>query len=225
MDIPYRSPGIPKAFEKLWSSGKRLHHVVCTGNLCTERVFDYLRGLATESFHVVQGDYDKLWCHDDSLKLPESKVFRVDNWSIGLIHGHQILPRGNPDALAMYIREWNDDVDLLISGYTYQPHVQVMDQTIFVNPGSTTGSLRFPDQNEAIPSFILLDIDKDSLVVYTYRWIDDDIHIQKQEMIKPRSNISSYSFFVRFPFFLPFASSLCFILYTRTREQRIFSID
>ena len=44
--------------------------------------------------HAVKGDFD------ESPNLPETKVVSIGNFRIGLIHGHQIVPWGDLEALA-----------------------------------------------------------------------------------------------------------------------------
>lgn len=45
--------------------------------------------------HIVKGDFE-----DDSIKeLPEDKLVEVAGLKIGVIHGHQIIPWGDEEAL------------------------------------------------------------------------------------------------------------------------------
>jgi vacuolar protein sorting-associated protein 29 len=54
-----------------------------------------------------------------------------------MIHGHQVLPWGDPGALGIVAREM--DVDILLSGHTHQLAVWEEDGRYFINPGSATG--------------------------------------------------------------------------------------
>jgi predicted phosphodiesterase len=71
----------------------KVQHILCTGNLCTKETMDYLRTLASD-IHVVQGDFDEE-------TFPEQKIVTVGSFRIGLCHGHQIVPWGDHDSLAM----------------------------------------------------------------------------------------------------------------------------
>ena len=62
--------------------------------------------------HAVKGDFDEL------PSLSETKVVQIGNFKIGLIHGHQVIPWGDLEALASVQRQL--DVDILISGHTHQ---------------------------------------------------------------------------------------------------------
>ena len=99
--------------------------------------------------HVVAGDFD------DSASYPEHKIVQIGQFKIGLMHGHQIIPWGDPHALAMMQRQL--DVDILITGHTHRNEVCEYEGKWFINPGSITGAYS-PLTSEVIPSFILLAI-------------------------------------------------------------------
>ena len=69
---------------------------------------------------------------------PDFQKVTIAGLSIGLIHGHQILPNGNQDALHAVARKAN--VDVLISGATHVFEAYEYLQTLFINPGSITGA-------------------------------------------------------------------------------------
>ena len=57
---------------------------------------EWLENLAAakSQAHIVKGDFD------EHAGLPESKVIQIGNFKIGIIHGHQVLPWGDLEALA-----------------------------------------------------------------------------------------------------------------------------
>ena len=69
---------------------------------------------------------------------PEFAKVTIAGLSIGLIHGHQILPNGNQDALHATARKAN--VDILVSGATHVFEAYEYYGTLFINPGSITGA-------------------------------------------------------------------------------------
>ena len=75
---------------------------------------DYLRKLAP-NVHIVRGELDT----DKS--YPEEKVITIGDFKIGLCHGHQIVPWGDPESLANLQRKL--DVDILITGHTHKNEV------------------------------------------------------------------------------------------------------
>jgi vacuolar protein sorting-associated protein 29 len=73
-----------------------------------------------------------------NLNYPEQKVVTVGQFRIGLCHGHQIVPWGEPDSLALIQRQL--DVDILISGHTHKFEAYEQENKFYINPGSATGA-------------------------------------------------------------------------------------
>ena len=154
MHIPYRSAGLSAKFKKLLVPGK-IQQVLCTGNLCTKETLDYLRQLAGE-VHVVRGDMDDMagigigsttgagasagqsQQVQVQVSMPDQKVVTIGPWRVGLAHGHQTVPWGDPDSLAILQRQL--DVDILVTGHTHRLETYEHDGAFFINPGSATGA-------------------------------------------------------------------------------------
>ncbi|UYV79526.1 VPS29 [Cordylochernes scorpioides] len=169
-----RCPGLPEKFKKLLVPG-RIQHILCTGNLCTRDTLDYLRTLASD-VHVVRGDFD------DNLNYPEQKVVTIGQFRVGLCHGHQVVPWGDGDSLALLGRQL--DVDILISGHTHCFKAFEHEGRFYLNPGSATGAYS-PLHSSIVPSFVLMDIQATTVVIYIYQMIDDDVKVEKMEYKKP----------------------------------------
>jgi vacuolar protein sorting-associated protein 29 len=73
-----------------------------------------------------------------SQHYPEQKVVTVGQFRIGVIHGHQVIPWGDQDALSLVQRQL--DVDILISGHTHRFEAYEHENKFFINPGSATGA-------------------------------------------------------------------------------------
>ncbi|KAF2360901.1 Phosphodiesterase [Trinorchestia longiramus] len=172
LHIPYRESSLPVKFKKLLVPG-RIQHILCTGNLCTRDSFDYLKTLAAD-VHVVRGDFDES-------QYPEQKVVRVGQFRIGLCHGHQIVPWGDPAALALLARQL--DADILITGHSHKFEAFEAEAKFFINPGSVTGAYSALD-NDVIPSFVLMDIQSSTVVTYVYQLIDDEVKVERIEYKK-----------------------------------------
>lgn len=125
----------------------RFEYVILTGNLCTRDVYDYFRSF-TSYVYAVQGEYDDvcssllccLYCNitlllvqynfilvyylllfaysSQAKKYPETQTIKIEDFTIGLCHGHQVVPWGDKDALAAVQR--NLAADILISGHTHK---------------------------------------------------------------------------------------------------------
>jgi vacuolar protein sorting-associated protein 29 len=62
----------------------------------------------------------------------------IGSLKIGVVHGHQVVPWGDPESLAMVARQM--DVDVLVSGHTHRFEAFEYEGRFFVNPGSITGA-------------------------------------------------------------------------------------
>jgi len=176
LHLAHRKESLPEQFKDLLVPGK-MQHVLCTGNVCSRTAEDYLRTLAT-SVHMVRGDMDVVSGLDE---LPEHKLLRIGEFSIGLMHGHQCVPWGDPDALALVQRQL--DCDILITGHTHKNEVFEYEKRYIINPGSATGAFSSHTPN-VIPSFVLMAIKGNKVVTYVYELRDGEVNVSKSEFIK-----------------------------------------
>ncbi len=110
--------------------------------------------------------------------MPETRTVKIGDFTIGAIHGHQVLPWGDTEALAAVQREL--DCDILVSGHTHVNSIKEYDGKYFLNPGSATGAFssiskygeREKSGREVTPSFMLLAIQGSQAVVYVYEMVD-----------------------------------------------------
>ena len=82
-----------------------------------------------------------------------------------MIHGHQVLPSGDIDALSNIQRELG--CDILVYGYTHELSIKVKDNALFINPGSISGAFS-PSIKDNSPSFILIALQGDIAILYLY---------------------------------------------------------
>lgn len=129
--IPTRARTIPDTMRKVIEENKPYYAVFFTGDLISENMLKFVKSLSKRAY-IVQGNMDYL-------SLPEEVVTEVADIKIGMIHGHQIYPRGNIDGLTRIAKEMN--VQILINGHThYAKIIQPYSKSIvLVNPGSLTG--------------------------------------------------------------------------------------
>ena len=156
MFVPQRSPDINEQFKSILIPNK-LQHVLSLGNIGSRESYDWLKSLSND-FHTVKGDFDEG-------DIPEKKVVQIGEFKIGMIHGHQVLPWGDLDALTNVQRELG--CDILLSGHTHQIGVQVKEKKFYINPGSISGAFShlIADPN---PSFILMILQGEEAIVYLY---------------------------------------------------------
>ncbi|PPJ56200.1 hypothetical protein CBER1_10334 [Cercospora berteroae] len=184
--IPDRAIDIPAKFKKLLTPGK-ISQILCLGNLTSPSVYHFLRNLAPD-LQLVKGDFDIPLASTSAQDGPNaapgagfpiptalSKVVTHGSLRIGFTHGDSIIPPGDPDALLIAARQM--DVDVLCWGGTCKFEAYEMEGKFFVNPGSATGAVSWSDEtlggddedDANIPSFVLMDVQGDVLVLYVYQ--------------------------------------------------------
>ena len=156
MFVPQRAPDISEQFKSILIPNK-LQHVLSLGNIGSRESNDWLKSLSND-FHQVKGDFDEG-------DIPEKKVVQIGEFKIGMIHGHQVLPWGDPEALSNIQRELG--CDILLSAHTHQIDVRAKEGKFFINPGSISGAFShlMPDPT---PSFVLMVLQGEDAIVYLY---------------------------------------------------------
>ncbi|EGR32142.1 vacuolar sorting protein, putative [Ichthyophthirius multifiliis] len=171
--IPMRSTDIPDQFKELIVPNK-VQYVMCTGNIGSRDTLDWVKSLSSNC-HIVKGDFD------DNNDFPEIKTIKIGNFKISLIHGHQVVPWGDEEALYNQLRQL--DTDILISGHTHDQKASKIDKKYLLNPGSITGAYS-PITKNILPSFLLLEIKEKSVDVYLYQLQDSELKIKKTIITK-----------------------------------------
>lgn len=161
--IPDRASDIPAKFKKLLAPGK-IGQILCLGNITDRDTYDFLRAIAPD-LQIVKGDFDV-----EAPNLALSKVVTHGSLRIGFTHGHTIIPPGDGDSLLIAARQM--DVDVLLWGGTHRFEAYEMEGKFFVNPGSATGAMStswWTEEEDPTPSFVLMDVQGDVLVLYVYQ--------------------------------------------------------
>jgi vacuolar protein sorting-associated protein 29 len=169
--IPLKSPSIDSQFKSILLPNK-INHLLCLGNIGNQDTLYWLQSLSPD-VHIIKGDYDIYQ------NYPEKKVIQIGSFRLGMIHGHQILPPGNMDALSGIQSEL--DCDILLSGFTYKYGINIKENKLFMNPGSITGGLS-PLMENTYPSFILMAITDDEMTIYSYMLTDKNEKFQVGQM-------------------------------------------
>lgn len=142
--IPNRSKEIPKEiYRKLKSEKPNI--ILCTGDTNRE-ILKKLKEIAETK--TVKGNMDRV-------PYPEKIKEEIKNVHILVIHGNQVVPRGNKDQLRYLAEEEN--ADILITGHTHQIETDKIKNTLIINPGSATGAWSGGGINPE-PSFITIQI-------------------------------------------------------------------
>lgn len=113
--------------------------------------------------------------------MTETKVVSIGSFRIGIIHGHQIVPWGDLEALAAVQREL--DCDILVSGHTHKHFIHVHDGKYFINPGSATGAYSALSSSNQ-PSFILMAIQGEDVSAFVYTMKGEEMNVSRIDFSK-----------------------------------------
>ncbi len=148
--IPDRASHIPRAIKERVES-REYELVLCTGDLTGEDVLEWLQSLGG-SVKVVEGNMDYL-------SLPTYETVEYGDLIIGLVHGHQVYPRG--DVVKLGALADSMGVQILVTGHTHFPQLETIKTArphIILNPGSATGCWGGDPRATGIPSFMEMEV-------------------------------------------------------------------
>lgn len=130
---------------------------IYAGDFTDRDVYDWFLQTG-KKVYVVQGNMDYL-------DLPKYQKIILPDLKIGVIHGHQVRPRGNVVQLTQIAKEMN--VNILISGHTHSPFIRIYENILHLNPGSVTGAWG-GGGGSMKPSMMILNIDKNVVKIEHY---------------------------------------------------------
>jgi putative phosphoesterase len=159
LHIPERASSIQKPImDKI--GNERFDFVLCTGDLTDEGSLKFLSNLG--KLYAVQGNMDLL-------ALPRSAKIEAEAFTIGLIHGDTVHPRGSIKGLANEAQRMN--VDIIVSGHTHRLSINEANvnsrELLLLDPGSATGCWSGGPASFT-PSFIMLEIAGNEATVHSY---------------------------------------------------------
>jgi len=131
--IPTRAKEIPKIMLSEIKRRGLYDYLLFTGDLVSNEVLDTISEWANKVY-VVRGNMDYL-------NLPNQVILNIDKLRFGLIHGHQVYPRGDTLKLSRIAAKLQTDI--LVSGHTHNPFIKEVNvrgsKVLLINPGSLTG--------------------------------------------------------------------------------------
>ena len=160
--------------------------VFCTGDLV--HADDYVALLSEwDKNHdpfIVQGNMDLY----QGVYNPVELIHRFDDFpeiTVGLIHGHQIKPRGDLNKIYDYSQQM-DSVNILISGHTHDDFVVLKGKELLLNPGSCTGAWSF--LASGVPTFIILEFERNKkneilINVLRFKLKNDELNRDKYQYL------------------------------------------
>lgn len=183
--IPDRAESIPIEIEEylntfIFNKGK-FHQVFFTGDLVRSIEFEqYLSSLSIpNNIMIVSGNMDMF----NNIERDSEIVYTDPSFpelKIGVIHGHQIHPRGHDGELSKYAKKLG--VNILINGHTHKDQIKLYEDLLLINPGSCVGT--WSTIASGIPSFIIMRINhnNDNIVQINLKTIRIEKHLVEKSM-------------------------------------------
>ncbi len=116
---------LPEAVEKLIPEIDAILHA---GDFTSFEFYKYLESRAT--VYAVYGNMDR---REISTRLPQKRILKFDDISIGLVHSN-----GSPVQAIQNARQAFNDVNIIVFGHSHQPMNETRDGVLMFNPGSPT---------------------------------------------------------------------------------------
>ncbi len=129
--------------------------ILGTGDYTIRKVIDLLEKIS--KFKGVKGNVDS-----EEIELPKYLELELKGVKIVVFHSKEIYPRG--DVYQIYTKWKEKKPDLIVYGHTHKPDFSFLNGTYLLNPGSFNG-VESGDSSKAMPSFAVLEINKNSFEV------------------------------------------------------------
>lgn len=127
--------------QKVFEEFANVDLIIHAGDVTKKKVLDELETIAPVV--GVLGNNDKL-------DLNKTEILDIENFKIGINHGK--CCSNDFDKLCKLAAKL--DVDVLVTGHTHKPHLEIIDNILFINPGSSNRPIK------SHASVAVLNIDK-----------------------------------------------------------------
>lgn len=130
-----------KLSENVFNIFKNADLIIHAGDITQQKVLDELNEIAPVI--AVAGNNDRL-------DLNRTEIIEALNFRI--VVNHSTNYSNDFDKLKRFASK--HDADILITGHTHQPHCKIIDDVLFINPGSSNRPIK------SDPSVAILNIDE-----------------------------------------------------------------
>ena len=121
----------------------------------SERLDDEVRARIRCPLYIVAGN------NDFFSEFSNELVFNIGSKRVLLTHGHYYHVSMGIERLAEEASA--RDIDIAIYGHTHVPRMEMINGVTIINPGS----ISYPRQRGRIPTYVILEVDKDENYSYT----------------------------------------------------------
>lgn len=120
---------------------------------------DYIRQIANAPVHIVSGN------NDFFSDLPREEEFMLGRYKVLITHGHYYYV--SLDLQEIHRQALARGVDIVMFGHTHRPYLEQTPDLTVLNPGS----LSYPRQEGRLPSYMIMEIDREGEAHYTVNYL------------------------------------------------------
>ena len=121
---------------------------------------DYIRQIANAPVRIVSGN------NDFFSDLPREEEFMLGKYRVLITHGHYYYVSLDLQEIRRQAR--SRGVDIVMFGHTHRPHLEILEDLTVLNPGS----LSYPRQDGRLPSYIIMEIDREGEAHYMVNYLE-----------------------------------------------------
>ncbi|MHA1240662.1 MAG: YfcE family phosphodiesterase [Promethearchaeota archaeon] len=197
--IPRRAKNIPIQICEVLEKNvlnRKFDYTFFTGDVIkAPRFMSYLKKITNVEVLAVVGNMDYYGGNRNApiYQHIEVSIETKENLTVGLIHGHQIHPRGDHAQLGNLAIDNN--YNILISGHTHKEEIVLTnDGVLLLNPGSVTGAWSFVASRN--PSIIVLILDEKTgeidVFLHQYEIRSSKLREKKSSFIFKNKTVQKY---------------------------------
>jgi putative phosphoesterase len=116
---------------------------------------EYIKSIAPCPVEMISGNNDVF------NELPKEKVIEIGNYTVLLTHGNRYGVYFNTHQIKEAAKK--KQADIVMFGHTHVPRIDLEGSVWAINPGS----ISLPRQRGKIPTFIIMDLDRDGKAHFT----------------------------------------------------------
>ncbi|NLO09785.1 MAG: metallophosphoesterase [Clostridiales bacterium] len=121
---------------------------------------EYIKSIANCPLEMISGN------NDFFKEYPKDKVIKIGNYTVYLTHGHRYGVYYNTSQIKDAAK--TRQADIVMFGHTHVPMIDLKDDIWAINPGS----IALPRQRNRLPSFVIMDIDREGKAHFTINYCD-----------------------------------------------------
>lgn len=120
---------------------------------------DYIEAIAEWPYELVSGNNDYF------TDIEREKMIKIGFYQVLLTHGHRQQVYSGTDTIKKWAKE--KGADIVMFGHTHMPLLEIEEDITVLNPGSISK----PRQEGHIPTYMIMELDREGKVHFTLNYV------------------------------------------------------